>query len=98
MILSIQLLYILVGIILAITSVMTLAERQHPKRYTSAFFWGLYALVFLIGDQLPPTWVGLGVIAMAVIAGLRGVGVGQHTDRTPAWATSSSSRRWRSRW
>ena len=92
MILSIQLLYILVGIILAITSVMTLAERQHPKRYTSAFFWGLYALVFLIGDQLPPTWVGLGVIAMAVIAGLRGVGVGQHTDRTPAQYETSAKR------
>lgn len=78
MILSIQLLYILVGLILAITAVMTLADKQHPKRYTSALFWGLYALVFLIGDQLPTTWVGVGAIAMAVIAGLRGVGAGKH--------------------
>ena len=46
MILSIQHLYILVGLILAITAVMTLADRQHPKRYTSALFWGLYSLVF----------------------------------------------------
>jgi hypothetical protein len=36
MILSIQHLYILVGLILAATAIMTLTDRQHPKRYTSA--------------------------------------------------------------
>jgi uncharacterized membrane protein len=106
MILSIQHLYILVGLILAVTAIMTLTDRQHPKRYTSGLFWALYALVFLVGDKLPPAVVGVGAIAMAVIAGLRGVGAGKHREPSPpstppapgAWATSSSCRRWRSRW
>lgn len=92
MILSIQHLYILVGLILAITAVMTLADRQHPKRYTSALFWGLYSLVFLVGDKLPPAWVGVGAIGMAVIAGLRGVGAGKHKEPTPAEYETSARR------
>ncbi|NVM89103.1 putative membrane protein [Variovorax sp. SG517] len=92
MILSIQHLYILVGLILAITAVMTLADRQHPKRYTSALFWGLYSLVFLVGDKLPPALVGVGAIAMAVIAGLRGVGAGKHDEPTPAQYEASARR------
>ena len=92
MILSIQHLYILVGLILAITAVMTLADHQHPKRYTSALFWGLYSLVFLVGDKLPPALVGVGAIAMAVIAGMRGVGAGKHDEPTPAQYEASARR------
>ena len=92
MILSIQHLYILVGLILAITAVMTLADRQHPKRYTSALFWGLYSLVFLVGDKLPPALVGVGAIAMAIIAGMRGVGAGKHNEPTPAQYEASARR------
>ena len=78
MTLSIDLLYDLVGLILAITAVMTLADRTHPRRYASALFWALYALVFLVGQWVPPEWVGVGVIVMALIAGFGGVGAGRH--------------------
>ncbi|CAN5840167.1 DUF979 domain-containing protein [soil metagenome] len=84
MTLTITHLYYLVGIILAITAVMTLMDKQHPKRYSSAFFWALYALVFLVGDFIPPVWVGVGVIVMALIAAFGGVGIGHHAARTPA--------------
>ncbi len=82
MTLTITHLYDLVGTILAVTALMTLRDRQHPKRYTSAFFWGLYALVFLIGDSLPPEWVGAGVVVMALTAAFGGVGAGRHEPRT----------------
>jgi len=84
MILSIQHLYYLVGVILAITAAMTLADRGNPKRHSSALFWGLYALVFLIGEQLPPMWVGVGAVVMALIAGFGGVSAGRHAERSPA--------------
>lgn len=92
MTLSIAHLYDLVGAILAITAVMTLRDRQHPKRYSSAFFWGLYSLVFLIGDQVPPVWVGVGVVVMALIAAFGGVGVGRHRERTAAEYAASARR------
>lgn len=92
MILSIQYLYYLVGAILAATALMTLADKQHSKRYSSAVFWGLYALVFLVGNELPPVWVGVGAVLMALIAAFGGVGVGHHAPRS-AEETLASARR-----
>lgn len=92
MTLSIVHLYYLVGFILAVTAVMTLMDRQHPKRYSSAFFWGLYSLVFLVGDLLPPVWVGVGVVVMALIAAFGGVGIGHHVPRTAAQYAESAKR------
>ncbi len=92
MTLTIQHLYLLVGAILAITAAMTLADRSHPKRYSSALFWALYALVFLVGDLLPPLWVGMGAVAMALIAGFGGVGAGRHAPRSAAEYAASARR------
>lgn len=92
MTLTITHLYNLVGVILAITAVMTLMDRQHSRRYSSAFFWGLYSLVFLVGDQLPPVWVGVGVVVMALIAAFGGVGVGHHAVRSAAEYAASAQR------
>jgi uncharacterized membrane protein len=92
MILSIQHLYYLVGIILAITAVMTLTDRSNPKRYSSALFWGLYALVFLVGELLPPVWVGVGAVVMALIAGFGGVGAGRHAQPTESDYLASAKR------
>jgi uncharacterized membrane protein len=78
MIFSLANLYILAGLVLAAVAVMTAADRRHPRRVGSALFWGFYALVFLAGDRLPPAWIGAGVIAMAVLAGLRQVLPGPH--------------------
>lgn len=92
MILSIQHLYYLVGVILVITAGMTLADSGHPKRYSSALFWALYALVFLIGERLPPVWIGAGVVVMALIAGFGGVGAGRHRERTAEQYLASAKR------
>lgn len=80
MIISIQYLHWLAGVILAITAFMTVTDRSNPKRWTTGLFWGLFAVAFLIGERLPPVWVGVGVIVMAVIAGFGGVGFGRHQD------------------
>ncbi|TDV43331.1 putative membrane protein [Pseudomonas graminis] len=80
MIISIQYLYWLAGVILAITAFMTATDRSNPKRWTTGMFWGLFAIAFLVGEKLPPVWVGVGVIVMAVIAGFGGVGFGQHEN------------------
>ena len=92
MILSIQHLYYLVGAILVITAGMTLTDSSHPKRYSSALFWALYASVFLIGERLPPVWVGIGVVVMAMIAGFGGVGTGLHRERTAEQYLTSAKR------
>ncbi|MDR2298882.1 MAG: DUF979 domain-containing protein [Comamonas sp.] len=92
MIISIQYLYYLVGIILAITAVMTLRDASNPRRYSAGIFWALYAVVFLVGDTLPPVWVGVIAVAMALIAGFGGVLGGKHQPRTDAQYLESARR------
>ena len=92
MTLTIQHLYYLMGFILAVTAVMTVVDKTNPKRYSSGLFWALYALVFVIGDIIPPLWVGVGAVVMAVIAGFGGVGSGKHAGRTDAEYVASAKR------
>jgi len=92
MIISIQYLYWLAGIVLAITSVMTLLDASNPKRWSAGLFWGLFAVAFLIGERLPADVVGAGVLVMAVIAGFGGVGFGKHDDLPDAARRASAGR------
>jgi uncharacterized membrane protein len=61
--------YLLVGLLFAATAVMNLRDRGNPRRFTTALFWGLYALLYLAGERLPPLAAGLLMVAMALVAG-----------------------------
>ncbi|MCO4892843.1 DUF979 domain-containing protein [Cupriavidus sp. WGtm5] len=92
MIISIEYLYWLAGLVLAITALMTFTDRAHPRRLSTGLFWLLYALVFLVGDRLPPAAVGIGAVVMALIAGFGGVGHGKHESLPEAERRASASR------
>ena len=92
MIISIEYFYWLAGVLLLITAGMIISDRTHPKRWSSGLFWGLFALVFLIGDRIPPFAVGMGVLLMAVIAGIGGVGRGTHAELHVKAARASAGR------
>lgn len=92
MIISVNYLYYLVGLLLAITALMTLRDRDHPRRWSSGLFWTLYATAFLVGDKLPPALLGLGVILMALIAGFGGIAAGKHQELPAAERKASAAR------
>lgn len=69
MIVSIDLFYVLVGLLFAAVAVMNLRDRANPRRFTTALFWGLYALLYLAGERLPAAAAGALMIAMALVAG-----------------------------
>lgn len=70
-------LFILSGIILLLCAFFTGSDKSNPKRYTSAFFWGAYGVIFLVGQWLPPMMVGALVVAMVLVAGFNGVTAGK---------------------
>jgi uncharacterized membrane protein len=92
MILSITYLYWLVGIILLITSGMILTDTSHTRRFSSGGFWLIYAIIFLLGDRLPPALVGALVIVMALIAGFGGVLSGKIQTLTEEARRASAKR------
>jgi uncharacterized membrane protein len=69
MILALDDFYVLVGLLFAATALMNLRDRSNPRRFMSALFWGLYALLYLAGERLPPAAAGLLMVAMALVAG-----------------------------
>ncbi|SAK50318.1 membrane protein [Caballeronia pedi] len=73
MTLTINYLFYLVGIILLVVGGMIITDKSHPRRLTAGGFWLIYALIFLLGDWIPVTVVGVLVVAMALIAGFHGV-------------------------
>lgn len=70
MILALDDFYVVVGLLFAATAIMNLRDRSNPRRFTSALFWGLYALLYLAGGRMPPAATGLLMVAMALVAGV----------------------------
>ncbi|QJD99167.1 DUF979 domain-containing protein [Massilia forsythiae] len=66
---SIDLFYLLVGLLFAATAILNLRDRANPRRYTTALFWGLYAMLYLLGERLAPLAAGVLMVAMALVAG-----------------------------
>jgi uncharacterized membrane protein len=58
-------------------AVMGALDRTHPKRFSNAAFWGLVAVSFGFGDRIGDIGNGVIVLALALIAGLGGLGRGQ---------------------
>jgi uncharacterized membrane protein len=92
MIVSLDLFYVLVGLLFAACALLTLVDATNPRRHTTALFWGLYALVYLLGERLPPLAAGLLMVAMAVLAGIRLVRHG-HADVPPEETRRASAAR-----
>jgi uncharacterized membrane protein len=92
MTLSIDHFYILVGLLLAAVAIMNLVDRSNPRRFTTALFWGLYALLYLAGEALPLAAVGALMIGMALLAGFGGVKAGQPRALAPEARQASAAR------
>lgn len=92
MILKLDYFYYVLGAMLLLIAVMALRDRHNPKRYSSALFWALYAVVYLAGEQLPPVAAGVLMVVMALIAGFGGVRAGGHVTLTGAQRAASARR------
>jgi uncharacterized membrane protein len=92
MIVALDVFYLLVGLLFAATAVMNLRDRSNPRRHTTALFWGLYALLYLAGERLPPAAAGLLMIAMALVAGA-GLVKGGKAHAVPEEARRASAAR-----
>jgi len=75
--LKLEYVYLLIGVFLAATALINLRER----RYAMSLFWAIIAVAFLFGrtiadlatqgERLPAQLMGIGVIALGVLASLR---------------------------
>ncbi len=78
MIILLDYFYLVLGAMLTVAAFMTLRDKHNPKRFTTALFWGLYAVVYLVGERIPPVVAGAIMIFMALIAGFGGIALGKY--------------------
>ena len=69
--------YTIAGLVFAGWALLTIGDRQQPRRLTSAAFWALLATSFLAGDALGD--LGNGVLVLALV-GLGGFGLVARAD------------------
>jgi uncharacterized membrane protein len=92
MIIRVEYFYWLLGVMLALVSVMSALDRTNPRRWTTSLFWALYAVIYLAGDVLPPAVAGAMMVAMALLAGFGGVRSG-NPDVLPEQTRRASAAR-----
>ncbi|SDX80611.1 Uncharacterized membrane protein [Collimonas sp. OK242] len=98
--LTINEIYYLVGIIVMLLVGMTLRDKGHPKRLTTALFWFLFGAVFLFGDMLvaglgkPLAYrvIGTVVVVISLIAGFGLLSAGSYKQRSAEERQASANR------
>ena len=65
--------YTLIGIIFILVGLKALKDPGAQKKGTTAAFWFLLAFTFILGNWIPKWLVGLAIVAMAVLTGIKGV-------------------------
>ena len=85
--------YWLMGLMMAGVSIVNARDRNNPRRFNNTAFWGIYAVTFLAGSYLPDLANGFLVIAMVLVASIRGLGQGKGESRTRE-EREESAQRW----
>jgi len=75
--------YLFAGLVFGAVAALSARDATNPKRWANASFWGLFASSFLLGDRLGDFGNGLLVLAMVVVAGTVGLGIGRPSTTAP---------------
>jgi uncharacterized membrane protein len=83
--------YWLTGLMMLGVTIVNFRDRSNARRLNNSAFWGIYSITFLVGSYLPDLANGFLVIAMVLVASIRGLGQGKHQS-TDATARTGASR------
>jgi uncharacterized membrane protein len=92
-VITLEHIYWLSGLMMAGVAIVNWRDPSNPRRFNNMAFWGVYAITFLVGSHLPDLVNGFLVIAMVLVASIRGLGQGQQAGSTRE-QREASARRW----
>ncbi|HMG70272.1 MAG TPA: DUF979 family protein, partial [Gemmatimonadaceae bacterium] len=85
--------YWLSGLMFGGVAIVNWRDRSNPRRFNNTAFWGIYAITFLVGSRLADLTNGFLVVAMVLVASIRGLGQGKKESATRE-EREASARRW----
>jgi uncharacterized membrane protein len=92
-VITLEHIYWLTGLMMAGVAIVNARDKTNPRRFNNTAFWGIYAVTFLVGSRLPHIANGFLVIAMVLVASIRGLGQGRKESATRE-EREASARRW----
>ncbi|HUJ45609.1 MAG TPA: DUF979 domain-containing protein [Rhizomicrobium sp.] len=85
--------YIVAGLAFAGFAILSAFDRANRKRFGNAAFWGLLAASFFFGSHLSDLENGILVLALVLIGGFGGLGLGKPQTTSPEERRESAARR-----
>ena len=62
-----EIFYIIIGIMMLNTAVLTLGDKNHKAKIGTAVFWALLGIIFIFGPYIPSVLVGAILVVIAVL-------------------------------
>lgn len=82
MIFSVEMIYILMGIIVLGCSLYIFTDRTNSRRWTTGSFYLIYSITLMFGKIIPPFYIGLMVIIMVLIIAGGGLKKSEHMEES----------------
>ncbi|WP_026694452.1 DUF979 domain-containing protein [Peribacillus kribbensis] len=82
MIFSVEMIYVLMGIIVLGCSLYIFADPSNSRRFTTGSFYLIYSVTLMFGKLIPPFYTGLLAIAMVVIIASGGLKKSVHVENS----------------
>jgi len=92
-VITLEHIYWLAGLMMIGVAIVNARDASNPRRFNNTAFWGIYSLTFLAGSYLPDIVNGFLVIAMVLVASIRGLGQGKKESATRE-EREASAQRW----
>jgi uncharacterized membrane protein len=89
---SLDKLYALAGLLLAYVAVRAARNRSCRHRLGTALFWGALAVIYLVGDRLPPLAVGWLMCGLVALAAARRVSAPSEQPVAPTQRAAAAAR------
>ena len=89
---TLQWVYVLAGLTFMAFAGLSAVDRENPKRFKNAAFWGLLAFSFLFGGYLSDLANGGLLVALVLVAGVGGLGQGRPVTTSPEERQASAAR------
>lgn len=68
--------YVMTGLLLALTMIYTLKDKNHKTKLGTAAFWGILAAIFIFGKLIPPVIVGILIVIIGILSAFKQVNLG----------------------
>ena len=84
-----EIFYIIIGIMMLNTAVLTLKDKSHKAKIGTATFWSLLGIIFIFGPYIPSAIVGGILVVIAILTLTKQVKPGTTKALDSKWRRTS---------